>query len=189
MEAGKIFHQEDSVLKRVVLFGPESTGKTTLCKDLVAHYNTVWVPEFARDFLQQKWDKHKQICTLEDLIIIAQGQMKLENEQLKNANRILFCDTNIVVTKIWSETHFDGYCDKRIEKMINHVHYDLYLLTGVDVPWQADDLRDRPNKRQEMLNYFRDTLETLNLPYVFIEGDRDTRKKQAIASISKRIKI
>lgn len=183
MSTKKIFHQESSTIKRVVLFGPESTGKTTLCKDLATHYNSVWVPEFARDFLQQKMNKYQQTCSLEDLITIAKGQMDLENEQLKKANRVLFCDTNVLVTKIWSETHFDGYCDYYIKQAVNQVHYTLYLLTDIDVPWELDDLRDRPNERQQMFNYFKDTLNELNLPYVFITGGREIRKRKAIDSI------
>ena len=101
----KLLQQQHSSLLRVVVFGPESTGKTTLCKDLAAHYNTLWVPEFARDFLQKKWDTTQEVCTLEDLLTIAQGQMDLENEALKNANKIFFCDTSknvdITITVLW----------------------------------------------------------------------------------------
>jgi nicotinamide riboside kinase len=65
--------------------------------------------------------------------------MDLENEALKNANKILFCDTNVLVTQIWSETHFEGYCDPKILAAVKQVHYDLYLLTDIDIPWEADD--------------------------------------------------
>jgi nicotinamide riboside kinase len=125
-----LLKQEPTSVLRVVVFGPESTGKTTLCKDLAAHYKTLWVPEFARVFLQDKWDKKKEGCTREDLITIAQGQMRAENAALSKANKILFCDTNVLVTEIWSETHFDGYCDPIIKEAAKQVCYDLYLLGG-----------------------------------------------------------
>jgi HTH-type transcriptional repressor of NAD biosynthesis genes len=183
MTQTKLIQQQHSSLFRVVVFGPESTGKTTLCKDLAAHYKTLWVPEFARDYLQEKWDTTQEICTLEDLPTIAQGQMDLENEALKSASKVLFCDTNILVTQIWSETHFDGYCDPKIIAAVNQVHYDLYLLTGVDIPWEADDLRDRPNDREGMFEYFKVKLEEQNVAYEYIKGDRENRIKQATTAI------
>ena len=183
MAQTKLIQQQHSSLFRVVVFGPESTGKTTLCKDLAAHYKTLWVPEFARDYLQEKWDTTQEICTLEDLPTIAQGQMDLENEALKNASKVLFCDTNILVTQIWSETHFDGYCDPKIIAAVNQVYYDLYLLTGIDIPWVADDLRDRPIDREGMFEYFKVKLEEQNVAYEYIKGDRENRIKQATTAI------
>ena len=183
MAQTKLIQQQHSSLLRVVVFGPESTGKTTLCKDLAAHYKTLWVPEFARDYLQEKWDTTQEICSLEDLPTIAQGQMDLENEALKNASKVLFCDTNILVTQIWSETHFDGYCDPKIIAAVNQVHYDLYLLTGIDIPWVADDLRDRPIDREGMFEYFKVKLEDQNVAYEYIKGDRENRIKQATTAI------
>ncbi|MEE4247502.1 MAG: ATP-binding protein, partial [Kangiellaceae bacterium] len=101
--------QEPSDLIKIVLFGPESTGKTTLAKQLAAYYKTVWVPEYAREYLQNKWDKEKKICELEDLIPISVGQIKLENEAIKKANRVLVCDTDLLETKVYSEAYFEGY--------------------------------------------------------------------------------
>ena len=178
-----LIKQKPTSVLRVVVFGPESTGKTTLCKDLAAHYKTLWVPEFARVFLQDKWDKKKEACTREDLITIAQGQMRAENAALTKTHKILFCDTNVLVTEIWSETHFDGYCDPKIIAAVNQVHYDLYLLTGVDIPWEADDLRDRPNDREGMFEYFKVKLEEQNVAYEYIKGDRENRIKQATTAI------
>ena len=103
----------------------------------------------------EKWDKKKEVCNLNDLSLIVRGQIKLENEAIRSAKKFVFCDTNILVTKIWAETHFDGYCPPEIEKYSENFHYDYYSLTAIDVPWQADDLRDRPNNREEMFNYFK----------------------------------
>ena len=94
----KNFRQIPSNCKKVVLFGPESTGKTTLAKQLAAHFKSDWVPEYAREYLQQKWDETKEICTKEDLPVIAAGQMALENQKASTTDTILFCDTDLLVT-------------------------------------------------------------------------------------------
>ena len=133
METG---HQISSRCLRVVLYGPESTGKTTLAKALATHYQTPWVEEFARPYLQEKWEKEQSVCTLEDLPIIAQGQLDAENKAIEQANKLIICDTNILVTKVWSETHFDGYCAPELKTILANTHYDLYLLTSIDVPLQ-----------------------------------------------------
>jgi nicotinamide riboside kinase len=83
------------------MFGPESTGKTTLAIQLADHYKTAWVPEFARDYLQEKWDKSQLICDVNDMLPIAYGQTKFENYSLSIANKYLFCDTNLLVTKVF----------------------------------------------------------------------------------------
>ena len=188
MAAFNLLKQEDTEIKRIVVFGPESTGKTTLCKDLSAHYNTVWVSEFARSFLQEKWDETQEVCDLDDLITIAKGQMNAENLALQKANNLLFCDTNVLVTQIWSETHFKGYCDPILKEAIHQVDYDLYLLTGIDIPWEADDLRDRPNDRQMMFDYFKNTLEQLSQNYSVLEGNQELRLQMAIDIIDKLLK-
>ena len=178
-----MIHQKPSKIFRVVVYGSESTGKTTLCQDLAAHYKTEWVPEFARSYLQNKWDQKKEFCSLDELPLIAKGQMELENQQITKANKILFCDTNILVTQIWSETHFDGYCDPLIKQAAEQVYYDLYLLTGIDVPWEKDDLRDRPNDRKKMFKYFHKNLIKRNLEYKRIKGSRENRIKSAQTAI------
>ncbi len=109
--------------------------------------------------------------------------MDLENAALKNANKVLFCDTNVLVTQIWSETHFDGYCDPKIRAAVNQVHYDLYLLTGIDIPWEADDLRDRPKDREQNFEYFKKKLKEQQFAYKHIKGDRENRMNQAITAI------
>jgi nicotinamide riboside kinase len=93
----KQFHTS---LIKITLYGPECTGKTTLAEQLAEHYQTVWTPEYAREYLQEKWNQTKQICTQQDLLPIAIGQTRLENESLINANGILFSDTNLLVTKM-----------------------------------------------------------------------------------------
>jgi len=177
------YQQKPSTLVKVVIFGPESTGKTTLAKDLATHYSTEWVPEYAREFLQEKWDKSKQICELEDLLPIAIGQMRSENEISEKANMLLICDTDLLETKVYSEIYFDDYCDPELETAALSNHYDLYLLTSIDVPWEKDDLRDRPFDRGVIFDKFKAALEKYARNFVILKGDRTTRLQQAITEI------
>ena len=181
--------QTSSCCLRVVLYGPESTGKTTLAKALADHYQTSWVPEFARSYLQEKWDKQQAVCTLADLPIIAQGQLAAENTAIAQANRLIFCDTNILVTKVWSETHFEGYCAPELNTILAQTHYDLYLLTSIDVPWEKDDLRDRPNDRKQMFIYFKQQLEAYNFPFLVLEGSLEERIQKAVNTIEQLLDI
>ena len=120
---------------KVVVFGPESSGKTTLSRKLAAHYNVSWIEEFAREYLQEKWDKEKKICELDDLLPIAHGQIKLENEYSQKSSKLLICDTDLLETKVYSETYFDGFCDPLLEKYAIQNKYNLYILTDIDIPW------------------------------------------------------
>mgnify|MGYP000262379248 CR=1 FL=1 len=172
-------------LVKVVLFGPESTGKTTLSRHLARHYNTVWAPEFAREYLQKKWNNERKTCEKEDLIPIAIGQMKLENKLAKKADKVLICDTDLLETKVYSEEFYGGYVDEQLNEAANNNQYDLYLLTYIDTPWEEDDLRDRPEQRLEMFTAFEQSLQDHNKTYILLKGDKETRLKIAIQAIDK----
>ena len=177
--------QQKSDCLRIVLYGPESSGKTTLAKALAKQFRTTWVPEFARNYLQEKWDQKKEVCSLEDLIIIAKGQINQENNLIEDANKFLFCDTNVLVTKAWSETHFNGYCAPEIQYWVDTFKYDHYFLTDIDVPWEADDLRDRPNNRKQMLDYFENLLKNKKASYTLLKGNLNLRLKRAKKTLEK----
>ena len=123
--------------------------------------------------------KKKEICSLEDLLIISKGQINHENKMIEKANEFLFCDTNVLVTKAWSETHFNGYCPPEIQYWVDTFIYDHYFLTDIDVPWQADDLRDSPNNRKQMLDYFESLLKKKKVSYTFLNGNLNLRLKKA----------
>jgi HTH-type transcriptional repressor of NAD biosynthesis genes len=161
--------QTDINVVKVVLFGPESSGKTTLSRHLARHYSTVWAPEYAREYLQNKWNNERKTCQNEDLLPIARGQMKLENELAKKADKLLICDTDLLVTKIYSEEYYGGYIHPELEKAALNNKYDLYLLTYIDTPWEEDDLRDRPDQRLEMFNAFENALKKYNRPYIVLK--------------------
>jgi nicotinamide riboside kinase len=174
--------QQNTELIKIALFGPESTGKTTLAMQLADYYQTAWVPEFARDYLQEKWDKDQSICTIDDMLPIAYGQTALENESLLRANKYLFCDTNLMVTKVFSEVYYN-YCDPLLDKAAQEHEYDLFFLTDIDVPWEKDDLRDSPNERESVFTVFKQTLITNNKPFITLSGDKNLRLKKATAII------
>ena len=169
---------------KVVVFGPESSGKTTLSRALASHYNVLWIEEFARDYLQEKWDKENEVCELNDLLPIAYGQIKLENEYSQKTNKLLICDTDLLETKVYSETYYDGYCDPLLEKYALKNSYDLYILTNIDIPWEKDDLRDKPNEREKMFNAFKETLVKYHRPYIEVSGSLSKRLDTATKAIN-----
>ena len=181
----KELRQKRANIIKVVLFGPESTGKTTLSNQLARHYNTVWAPEFARDYLQDKWNNERKTCENSDLIPIAIGQMKLENELAKKADKVLICDTDLLETKVYSEEYYGGFVDPLLDEAAKENTYDLYLLTYIDTPWEADDLRDRPEQRKEMFDAFERALIKHNRPYILLKGNKQKRLKAAIKAIDK----
>src|SRR5690606_11050767 len=124
-------------IRRVAVIGPECTGKSDLSKFLAAEFNTVWVPEFAREYL----DNLSRPYIIDDLTEIAKGQIEQEDSLTARANQVLICDTNLYVIKVWSNFKY-GHCDPWILRQIAERPYDLYLLTYVDIPWEYDPLRE-----------------------------------------------
>lgn len=167
---------------KIAIFGPESTGKTTLATQLAEYYKTVWVPEFARDYLQEKLDSGRGICDIDDMLPIAYGQTKLENEGVKKANGYLFCDTNLLVTKVFSELYYN-FCDSLLDKAARAHQYDLFFLTDIDVPWEDDGLRDSPDGREDIFGAFKQSLIDNKKPFITISGDKETRLKKAVSII------
>jgi len=167
-------------MKKVVVIGPESTGKSTLSEKLAAHFNTVWTPEYARDYLDQlnrPYEEH-------DLLEIAAGQVALERRQAGNANKVLICDTDLYVIKVWSE-HKYGHCDPRILNQVAQQHCDLYLLTYIDLPWEEDPQREYPDPamRTYFYNIYKDIVIASGVNWVDIRGNYQEREALAIAAV------
>jgi NadR type nicotinamide-nucleotide adenylyltransferase len=177
------YKQESSNCIKVVLFGPESTGKTTLSRQLARHYNSVWVPEYAREFLQNKWNNERKTCQPSDLLPIAEGQMKLENELAKKTDTVLICDTDLLETKVYSEAYYLGTCDPVLERFAIENTYDLYFLTYIDMPWKADSIRDQPNTRLQMFTLFEQALVDSKKRYIIVKGSFEERLNICITQI------
>lgn len=168
---------------KIVLYGPESTGKTTLAKQLAAYYQTLWVPEFMREFLQKKWDDQKELVSKEDLIPIAEGQLKSEAEITQKVKDLLICDTNLLELKVYSEYYYNGFCPLEIKNEATKNNYSIYLLTYIDIFWEADILRDRPNDRKEMFRIFEAELKEHSFPYKILKGNKNERFDKAVEII------
>ena len=179
----KELRQENINLLKIVLFGPESTGKTTLSIQLAKHYNTVWVQEYARPYLQKVWNQERRTCQQKDILPIAFGQIALENRLSKRADKVLICDTDLLETKVYSSAYYGGFVDPILEKAATENTYNLYLLTYIDTPWEADDLRDRPEQRLEMFEAFQKALDQHHRPYLLLKGDKESRLKKAVEAI------
>lgn len=165
---------------KVAVIGPECTGKSDLSASLADHFNTEWVPEYARGYLDNLTRPYEE----HDLITIAHGQLRLEDAWFADANKLMICDTNLYVVKVWSEFKF-GKCSPEILNQIDSRHYDLYLLTYIDIPWEEDRLREHPDKRQQLFDIYRKEMENQPVPFVEIRGDRGQRRKTAIEAIEK----
>lgn len=188
MERTLAQYPTENRLIKLVCFGPESTGKTTLAFDIATYFGTMWVPEYMRTYLQKKWDEEKSTCQWEDLMPIAYGQMEWENYHAQRARNILVCDTNLLELMTYSQLYYNGRCPKEIEHYALRNTYDLYFLTAIDVPWQPDDLRDRPNDRPYMFEYFKKILEKHQKPYITLVGNPKERLQTAISAIHKIMK-
>lgn len=177
-----LLKQEKSNCIKVVLFGPESTGKTTLAKQLASYYNTLWVPEYSREYAQKKIEINQKL-TKADVLPIAIGQMKLENELAVKTDSVLICDTDLLETKVYSEFYYPNYNNSLIEKYAIQNTYNLYFLTNIDTPWDDDGLRDKPNEREKMFKVFEDALTKYKKPYVLLKGNKKERFNLAVSYI------
>ncbi|AND63628.1 ATPase [Flavobacterium covae] len=175
--------QRKSNILRITTYGPESTGKTTLARDLAKHFNTTWIVEYARDFLLEILDKEGRTCEEKDLLPIAIGQIAIENEALKTAHKFLFCDTNALVTKVYSDIYYNK-CSPELEEAANLHHYDLYFLTDKDIPWESDGLRDSAEYRDSSFEIFKKNLIQYKKPFILISGNREERLKKAIQIVT-----
>ena len=176
-------------MKKIVVIGPESTGKSTLCKQLAQHYNGLWCPEFAREYLLSNGTAY----TYDDLLHIAKGQLALEDEYTRlvqglqpgaqNPN-LLFIDTDMYVMKVWSEFVF-GKCHRFMLDQIVERKYDLYLLCYIDLPWVKDELREYPDPaiRQRLYLIYKDIMANQSVPFTEIKGDYGERLKRAIEAV------
>ena len=187
---------EQKTVKKIVIIGPESTGKSTLTKQLAAHYHTIACPEYARQYLNENGTAY----SFDDLLAIAKGQLALEekltkevlnnqllvtsNQLLTHNSQLLFIDTDMYVMKVWCEYVF-GKCHQFILNEIVNRQYDLYLLCNIDLPWVKDALREYPDEkpRRELYNIYKDLLTNQTTPWVDISGNYGQRLQKAIEAV------
>ena len=167
---------------KVAVIGPESTGKSTLSSGLAEHFNTVWVPEFARQYIE----KLDRPYTHEDVLAIARGQVELEDQLSAKAQHLLICDTNLVVIRIWL-IHKYGTCPEWIDDLIRRRPYEMHLLTNIDIPWISDPQREHPHLRQYLFNMYHETLREFGLNYHVISGNEQQRLSTSVDIISRSI--
>ena len=167
-------------MRRISLTGPESAGKSTLAAQLAAHYGTVYVPEYARQYLEANGPSY----TLPDLEAIAHGQLAAEDAAATPAAGLLFCDTDLLVLKIWAENAF-GTCPAWILAELALPRYALTLLLAPDLPWTPDPLREHPDPAQRWHFYalYRAELVARGWPFVEISGPPAGRLAQAVAAV------
>ena len=176
------------MLKKIVILGPESTGKSTLCQQLADHFKTIWVPEYAREYLEKNGTSYQY----EDLEKIAIGQLTLEEKYLEDVknhptykdHHLLFIDTDMYVMKVWSEFVF-GKCDNKILTAIAQRTYDLYLLCNIDLPWVKDHLREYPDleRREQLFHFYKDAMINQRVPWAVISGNYEERLAMAIENV------
>lgn len=174
---------------KIVLFGPESTGKTWLAERLAMHFNTIWIAEYARTYLESKQKYYdfyskgsEEICLQEDILPIVLGQMAIEDLQSKAANQLVFLDTNPLQTKVYVNYYYKAEYNWLL-KILDERHYNFYLLTDIDIAWHPDAMRDRPNDRAGLFHLFKQELENRKLNYAIIKGNNMERLENAIAVV------
>ncbi|MDE2481985.1 MAG: AAA family ATPase [bacterium] len=168
-------------VRRIGVVGSESTGKTTLSRRLSAHYQTLWVPEYGREYTLVKYQAGASGEFLADEFYhIAREQQRREDEAARSANRLLICDTDVLATKIWYERYLQmpapwiPIAPSRIA---------LYVVPFPDTPYVQDEIRDAEHLRFWMYERFVEEIEKLGVPHVVLQGTFDERYEQAIAAI------
>jgi NadR type nicotinamide-nucleotide adenylyltransferase len=167
--------------RKIVVIGPECTGKSTLSSGLAEALNTVWVREYAREYLDALGRPYEE----DDLYRIALGQIALEDRLMHQADKYLICDTDLYVIKVWSEASW-GRCHRKVMETIASRPYDLYLLTYTDVPWVADPLREHGAARERayFYNQYRDIVQWSGVQWADIRGTETERLNAALKAIA-----
>jgi NadR type nicotinamide-nucleotide adenylyltransferase len=164
---------------KIAIVGAESTGKSDLAQNLAEYFQTIWVKEYARQYLENKTEKY----TYNDILTIAQEQHQQAQEAMDayQHQEFIFFDTELLVTKIWAEYVF-GECHQWILDTLPYQNFDFYLLTNIDLPWQADPLREHPEpeKRIELHNLYKQNLIDFSFAFAEVSGEGNERVQNAI---------
>ena len=162
----------------ITITGTESTGKTELAEKLSAHFKTVFVPDYSRQYIERLDRQYNEL----DVIQIAKGIIEEENKVIRSAHRILFSDNDLINIKIWLQYykwHVPDWLEEEIVKRKNNLH----LLCDIDIEWIADEQRKNENDRIEVFELFQHELGFVKANYKIISGKNDTRTEKAIQAI------
>jgi NadR type nicotinamide-nucleotide adenylyltransferase len=171
-------------VRRIAILGAESTGKTTLARSLALRFQTVWVPEYAREYMTM----HTGDYSAEDIVEIAKHQLHEEDQLALQANRLLFTDTELITAKVWCEDVF-VVCPTWLNEQLNDHRYDLFLLTANDLPWVADPVRVNPQRRDYFFNLYKRLMDEMKFPYEIISGRYEARLLSAINAVKKHFDV
>jgi NadR type nicotinamide-nucleotide adenylyltransferase len=170
--------------KRICVLGAESTGTTTLTEALARHYQTLWVPEVGRFYTYGKVTGSDESAKWysQEFDYIARAQNEMEDQLAGYANKLLFCDTDSFATSVWHERYM-GYESAAVEKLFKSRHYDLYVVTDVDIPFVQDGIRDGEHIREEMHKRFIELLKFHKKPFIVVSGSVEDRIEQVVKKI------
>ena len=166
-------------MKKIAVTGPESTAKSSLVQFLSAHFGIPFVAEYARTYLQAKPSGYS--CSFDEITAIALEQIKLEEKLLEN-HQLIFCDTDVLVSKIWQEYVF-GKSDPLVETAFQNNFYQLHLLCSPDIEWEPDPLRSNQYDRAILFQKYKKALDTASKPYKIISGQGNVRFSAAVAFV------
>ncbi|MFK7807711.1 MAG: AAA family ATPase [Saprospiraceae bacterium] len=167
-------------MRKIVLTGPESSGKTTMAELLAEHYQTLWVPEYARFFVENLGRPYTEL----DLLTIAKEQIRQEDQVATQVQNIMICDTDLITIKIWQLEKFGGTFHWINEQLAKR-HYDVYLLCAPDIPWEPDPHRENPDDRERLYNSYKNELLNWNKQMISLSGTVEERMEKAIKFIDR----
>lgn len=170
---------------KIAILGPESTGKSTLAKALAEHFNTKWVPEYARGYVENL----KAPYTFEDVCCIARKQIEQEKayENSVSTDKFVFFDTELIITKVWFEYKYKTVPEFVTERL-KAGFFDLYLLCTPDLPWESDSVREHGTDRDFFFDWYKREIEQTGKPYVIVDGIGKNRIQNAIISVTSFLK-
>lgn len=175
----KRFNKNKPKYRKIVLTGPESTGKTWLAKRLAMHYQTDWISEYAREYVKNLKRKYNY----SDLVVIAQYQVNVVKDYNGKVNRFLFLDTDLIILKVWFDVVYND-CPAWLTESIRNRNIDLYLLCDTDIMWEYDPVRENADQNREVLNkMYKQEIQDSGVPFVMIRGKDNTRLANAVNAI------
>ena len=166
---------------RIVITGPESSGKTTLSQSLSEHFNVPFIPEFARSYLEKRGGEYTQ----SDLNVIAKGQLE---SVTTSQSKFDICDSDFSVLEIWSQYKY-GNVSELIQELVNQNLFDLHILCTPDMPWEEDSLRENPDNRDQLFELFKESLNRHNKNFIIVSGEHKKRLKKSLQSIDLLLKL